>query len=589
MSTEQICGEVLDARTDIFSFGAVFWEMLTGQPPFGGKTSALVFDEILHRDPVAPSAISPVVPAAVDAIVARALQKNRNRRYQSFSELLMDLRQAPVTANVSGPSPAIVGTTATVARPRTRKPDSTRSRGLHALAVLPFANTANDPEIDYLSDGITETIINKLSQIGGLRVVPRSTVFRYKGREIDPVAAGAELKAKSVVTGRVLQRSGRLVVTVELINVRRHAQLWGEQYNRTAHDVLDVQQSIAAEVSTALELKLTGDDRQKLARRDTQDSAAYQAYIKGRFYWNKRTIDGLLQAIEHFQAAIEHDPHYARALAGLADTFNILGYYNGRPPADVYPQGKAAAARALEIDPAMAEAHASLGYARLFFDRDWPGAEQCFLEAIRLNPGYASAHQWYGWLLMVTRRWDEMMESMQRAHDLDPLSLVINEHYGYALSLVGRADEALAHLQTTVDLEPHFALAHLRIGAVHLSQGRMDDAIASLRTAVQLSSGQFAVGALGYVLALSGQRAEAEQLLAQLRERSQRVFVSPLESAYIYAGLDRADETFDALDQAVAQRISDVVRVDFLPWTPAIRSDPRFASLLATIGLPGKH
>jgi tetratricopeptide (TPR) repeat protein len=350
-------------------------------------------------------------------------------------------------------------------------------------------------------------------------------------------------------------------------------------------DIFDVQESIAAEVSRSLELKLNASDRQKLARRETEDSIAYESYLKGRFCWNKRTIDGLLQAVEHFQAAIDQDRRFARAYAGLADAFNILGYYNGRRPAEAYPRAKAAAARALDIDPGMAEAHASLGYARLFFDRDWSGAENSFLEAIRLNPAYPSGHQWYGWLLMVTRRWPEMIAAMRRAHDLDPLSLVINEHLGYALSLVGRHDEALRQLAATVDLDPNFALAHLRIGAVHLAEHRLDEAIAAMEAAVRLSSGRFGIGALGFTLALAGRRDAAEQILHDLRGRAAREFISPLEIAYVCAGLGDRNATFAALDRAVAERISDLVRIDFLLWPADIRSDPRYAALLATIGL----
>jgi serine/threonine protein kinase/tetratricopeptide (TPR) repeat protein len=586
MSTEQVQGETLDARTDIFSFGAMFAEMITGVQVFRGRTSALVFDAILHHDPDPPSTLCAWVPPALDAIVARALQKNRSRRYQTFGELLSDLRRValplkPVDAGSSSETSVRPISGAAAARKR----DSGRSRAIQALAVLPFANPAADPDIEYLCDGITESIINKLSQIRALRVIPRSTVFRYKGASTDPASIASDLKVRTLVTGRVSQRPGRLVVSVELVDARRQSQLWGQQYNRATADIFDLQESIAADVSRSLELKLNANDREKLARRDTDDSLAYQSYLKGRFYWNKRTIEGMVQAIEHFQAAIEQDAHYARAYAGLADTFNLLGYYNGRPPAEAYPRAKAAAARALEIDPAMAEAHASLGYARLFFDRDWRAAERSLIEAIRLNPSYASAHQWYGWLLMVTRRWPEMIAAMRRAHDLDPLSLVINEHLGYALSLVGRHDEALRQLAATVDLDPNFALAHLRIGAVHLAEFRLDEAIEAMETSVRLSGGRFGIGALGFTLALAGRRRDAEERLSDLEARSAREFISPLELAYIHAGLGQIDATFAALDRARAEHISDLVRLDFLPWPADIRSDPRYDALLEAIGL----
>ena len=585
MSTEQLQGDPLDVRTDIFSFGLVLYEMLTGRQAFSGNTPAMVFDAILHRAPVPPSRLNPDVPPALDALTERALQKNRERRYATMSALLVDLRRLiAVVGGVSVTASALATTERSARRAPARKSDSGKSRALGALAVLPFANVANDHELEYLSDGITESIINKLSSLRGLRVVPRSTVFRYKAAP-DLGVVAADLKVRTIVSGRVLQRAGHLVVNVELVDVKKQSQMWGHQYNRTVDDLLEVQEDIAAEISRSLELKLTGDDEKKLVRRDTHDSVAYQSYLKGRFYWNKRTIDGLLQANEHFQAAIDQDPQYALAYVGLADTFNIVGYYGGRRPSVVYPRAKAAAARALDIDPTMAEPHASLGFSRLFYDRDWAGAEQAFLEAIRINPTYASAHQWYAWLLMVTRRWDEMMRAMQRAHDLDPLSLVINDHLGYALELVGRTDEAMQQLQATLDLDPQFALTHQRLGGLYISQGRPEEAMAAFEMAVRLSSGRMGLGALGFAAATCGRRAQAEEVLTRLRDRSREQFVSPLEFAYVHAALGDVDACFEALDHAVAERISDLVRLDLLRWPMPIRDDPRFAALLSVLGL----
>jgi len=591
MSPEQLRGDDLDRRTDIFSFGLVLYEMLTGRQAFTAATTIMVADAILHHDPPPPSSANPLVPRGLDEAMARALAKDRERRYQTIAAMVADIttlragRHAvtgPIAAAPASPPPA-----AARARPA-RKSDSSKARTIGSLAVLPFINVAPDAgtEADYLSDGITENIINKLSQLAGLRVVPRTTVFRYKGTAIDPVAAAGELKARAVVVGRVLQRDRRLIVNVELVDVKKQAQLWGEQYNRPLADVFEVQEAIAAEISRSLQLKLSGDDQKKLAKRDTYDAAAYQAYLKGRFYWNRRSLDGLLQATEHFQHAIEIDPQYAPAHTGLSDTFNLLGYYNNRRPLEVYPRAQAAASRALEVDNSSAEAHASLGYTRLFFDRDWPGAEREFLDAIRLKPDYASAHQWYAWLLMATGRHDEMVAAMRRAQALDPLSLIVNAHLGYSLTIVGHLDEARQQLQATLDLDPNFALTYQKLGGLYLQQGSNDRAIEAFDSAVRLSSGRVALGFLGHAAGVAGRTDRAREALTTLEGFARERFVSPLEFALVHAGLGEADAAFAALGRAVDERISDLIRVRLLPWPDAVRRDSRFAALVARLGFP---
>ena len=587
MSTEQLRGEQIDVRTDIFSFGSVLYEMLTGGPPFRADTSALVFDAILHRNPEAPSAINAQVPPALDRIVAKALEKDRARRYGTFQEVVADLDllahstesvARPLTATASLPTPRPV---------RPRKRESTAPRSIDSLAVLPFLNVNKDADTDYLTDGITETIINKLSQLRALRVIPRTTVFRYKNAAIDPKVVSAELKVRAILMGRVLQRGGRLIVNTELVDAKKEAQLWGEQYNRAVSDIFELQEHIAAEIARSLQLTLSGEDHQKLVRRDTRDPAAYQSYLKGRFYWNKRSTEGLLQAIKHFQMAIEQDPEYAPAYVGLSDTFNVLGYYNGRRPLDTYPCAKAAVARAIEIDDSIGEAYASLGFATLFFDRDWDGAERAFLEAIRLNPRYASAHQWYGWWLMVMGRFDEMVAAMRRALELEPLSLIINDHYGYSLALAGRSAEAVQQLKATLDLDPGFALTHQQLGFVCLRDGRPEAAVEHLEAAVRASSGRVGTALLGCAAGLAGRRELACEMLHGLSGGAERRFVSPLDFALVHAGLNEIDEVFDALGRAIDERVSDLVRLNLFPWPHAVRDDRRFEAVLRQVGIGG--
>lgn len=590
MSTEQVRGEPLDGRTDIFSLGAVLYEMLTGRQAFGAQTPAMTFDAVLRRNPVPPSAFEPRVPRRLDEIVAKAVAKNREHRYGSATELLADVRALSLTRDVDTTQVPETRGNRSGANPRPTanpKTGSTRSKAIHSLAVLPFVNQAPEagPDADYLSDGLTESIINRLSQLPGLRVVPRSTVFRYKGASIDPMAAAAEMKAHAVVMGRVLARDHRLIVNVELVDVKRHAQLWGEHYSRPLADVLDIQEAMATEISRSLKLKLSGDEQKQLVKRDTLNAAAYHSYLRGRFYWNKRSGTALLQATEHFQAAIEEDPEYALAYAGLADTFTILGYYSIRRPTEAYPRAKAAAERALAIDPSMAEAHASLGYARLFFDRDWNEAEREFLEAIRLKPSYASAHQWLGWLLMATGRHQEMVEAMRRAQEIDPLSLIINTHLGYALSIVGRDEDALRQLEATVGLDPGFSLAHQHLGSVLWRQGHAGLAIEEFETAVRLSSNRNGLGLLGHATGATGRTDRAREVLETLNAASRDGFVSPLEFALVHAGLGDVDAAFTALDRAIDDRISDLIRIHLLPWPDAVREDARFPALITRVGL----
>jgi serine/threonine protein kinase/tetratricopeptide (TPR) repeat protein len=581
MSPEQVRGEAFDQRSDIWSFGLVLYELLTGVRAFGGATTAMVFDAILHKAPRPPSLINPVVPLALDHVITNALEKDPARRYQTMADVRGDLRRARESGSRTGTMSA-----STVVRgTRRRKPDSDKVNAIQSVAVLPFVNSGNDPDAEYLSDGITEGIINLLSRLRGLRVASRSAVFRYKSSTSDVKTIAAELKVRAVVLGRLYQRDQRLVVKVDLVDVKRQSQLWGEQYNRPQADIFDVQEGIAVEVARSLEVVLSGDDQKQLVKRHTGDGVAYRAYLRGRFCWNKRTVQGFLQAIEHFQEAIEQDPGYALAHTGLADTYNLLGYYNTQRPMQAYTRAKAAAARALEIDPSMAEAHGSLGYAHVFFDRDWPAAERSFGEAIRLHPSYASAHQWNGWYFIAMGQPEEALAAMQRAHAIDPLSLIINDHLGYCLALAGKSDAAIQQLKATLELDPNFAITHLRLGSLYLELGRTDEAIREIEIAVRLSEGGLGLGYLGHACGVAGDRARANSILDDLRARAVDRFVSPLDFALIHAGLADVDAVFASLSKAETERVSDLVRIRVLPWPDLVRSDARFTAFLRALGL----
>jgi TolB-like protein/predicted Zn-dependent protease len=442
-----------------------------------------------------------------------------------------------------------------------------------------------DPDSEYLGEGITESIMNKLSGLAGLRVVPRSVVFRYKGSDMDPSAIAREVNARAVVTGRILHRGDMLVIKAELVDSSTESQLWGDQYNRKFADIFAVQEEMAVEIVRSLRLKLSGQEQADLAKRFTESTKAYQAYLRGRHHWNKRTVDGLRQALVHFQEAIDLDPNYALAYTGLADTFNILGYYNTQRPHDAYPRGKAAAARALSLDESLSEAHASMGYIQLFYDLDWPGAARSFQRAVGLNPKYATAHHWYAWYLFVMQRFDEALAAMRRAQALDPLSLIINDHLGYALLLAGKPDEALGQLIKTRELDPSFPWTYWRLGSVYLALGRYDESIAAFDTVVQMTDGGVGLGYRGLAGAIAGREGDAGAVLARLEQLSRTRYVSPLEFALVYAGLGRVDDTLASLQRAYDDRASDFARVNLLPWPDAVRRDERFVALLRRIGV----
>ena len=427
--------------------------------------------------------------------------------------------------------------------------------------------------------------MNKLSAVAGLRVVPRSVVFRYKGSDMDPSKVAKEINARAVVTGRILHRGDTLIIKAELVDSATDSQLWGDQYNRKFSDIFAVQEDMAAEIARSLRLKLSGEEQAGLAKRFTESTMAYQAYLRGRFHWNKRTVEGLRQAIAHFEEAIELDPNYALAYTGLADTFNILGYYNTQRPRDAYPRGKAAASRALALDESLAEAHASMGYVQVFYDLDWPGAAKSFRRAVELNPKYATAHQWYGWYLFVMERFDEALAAMRRAQELDPLSLIINDHLGYALLLAGKPDDALAQLIKTRDLDPAFPWTYWRLGSVYLELQRYDESIAAFDVVVQKTDGGVGLGYKGLVCAIAGRGDDARAVLSRLEALSRSRYVSPLEFALVYAGLGQVDDAFASLERAYDDRVSDFARVNLLPWPDAVRNDVRFAALLRPLGV----
>ncbi|PYS80385.1 MAG: hypothetical protein DMF67_20580 [Acidobacteria bacterium] len=462
----------------------------------------------------------------------------------------------------------------------------TSARGINAIAVMPFRNAGGDPSTEWLSDGITESLINSLSPSPGLKVMSRNSVFRYKGKDVDPAQVARELGVSAVLTGRVEQRGEDLLVSVELIDARDDSHIWGEQYNRKLSDVLGVQQQIAREIASRLRARLQPGAAEP--KTYTHDGEAYQDYLRGRYFWNKRTEDGFRKAVGYFNQAIERDPNYALAYSGLADTYALMSDYSILPPNEAMPKARAAAERALALDDTLAEAHTSLAFVRMAYDWKWDEAGEDFRRAIELNPNYATAHQWYASYLVQVGRFGESLSEIRHAQELDPLSSIISANAGLFLYYAHQYEQATAQLHKTLEVNDQFGVAHLYLGYVFLQQpGHASDAVAEFQKAqAYMGDDPETLAALGNAYAAAGRRADAQKVLDQLRERSQHSYVSPYWLAVIYAGLGDREHAFDSLERAYQDRHPGMILLKYDPRFDPLRRDPRLTKLIQRIEQP---
>src|SRR5262249_39434474 len=568
MSPEQAEGKTVDHRSDIFSFGCLLYEAATGQRAFESESTIDTLHKIVHAPVPLVKDMNASAPGDLTRIVRRCLAKDPEERYQSIKEAAIELRD--VRRELEGAAeldttvpPSSVGSTigsdtggrVTSSGGQVSKAPTSSAEYivtgikqhkfatallltalvlggvglvayLHArstevaidsIAVLPFVNQNQDQDSEYLSDGLTESIINNLTQLPNLRVIPSASAFRYRGKDIDPLAAGKELGVRAILTGRMMQRGDNLVINAALVDVRDNKQLWGEQYNRKVADALAVQQEISREISERLRTKLSGEEQRQLTKRDTRNPEAYAFYLKGRYYWNKLTADNIGKAIEQFQGAADKDPNYALAYVGVADCYSLLEWYAGTPASETLPKGKAFAERALQLDDSLAEAHTSLGYAynELW---QWEKAEAEFKRALELNPSYPTGHHWYALFLIDQGRSDEALTEGRRAQELDPLSLIIGQNVAQAYLARGDINSSIEQARKLIDLDPRYSRTHQQLGFAFLKQGNHSEAIAELRKSVELTSqrDRYAVAALGYGYALAGRRAEASAVLKDL-------------------------------------------------------------------------
>jgi serine/threonine-protein kinase len=603
MSPEQVRGDDLDTRTDIFSLGLVLYEMATGRQAFSGGTGGVIIEAVLTRPPAPVRSINPDIPPRLEEIIDKALDKDRGQRHQHTAELLADLRQlkaeidsgrvgheASESATISDPSH--LSSTATqksrtlTSHTRGLRPQRV-SKIVDSLAVLPFENVSRDPENEYLSDGITGSLINILATVPKLRVMAQSTVFRFKGREIDPQVVGRELHVRAVLTGRMMQSGGSLRIGTELVDVATGSQLWGAQFDRKLGDIFVIQDEISNEISEKLRLQLTRTEKKRLVRRHTEDAEAYRLFLQGRHHWNRWTEEGFYKAIGYFQQAVAKDSGYALAYAGLAESYVLLGWNSYLPPKDAFPKAKAAAMTARHLDPDLGEAHTPLAAVLWLHDWQWGEAQSEFKRSLALNPAYPTANHWYAEYLMTMGRHVEAMTRIKNSQELDPLSLIINVAIGWASYMARRYDDAVDQLLRTAELDPNYPVTYWILGLLYRITGRYESAVAAGEKAVNLSGGSPLMrAALAHTYGKSGRAKDALQVLDDLSELANRKYVAPHFFAGIYIGLGDNNRAIECLEKSWDERCHWLIYLHLDPSMDDLRGNPRFQDLLRRAGLP---
>lgn len=620
---EQAQGLKADHRADVFSTGVLLYEMLAGTWPFRGKTALDVRYAVVYHKP------KPIIEARgedtpqlrrIEEILEKALAKSPDDRYQRIEDMRSELQEvlrevdddsslgttltdAPLTTptpswttrpRASWTTPRRVGIVTIAALLILALPfiayklyqpaESEATAGINSLAVMPFANS--DPHTEYLSDGITESLIENLSRVPNLKVKSRSTVFHYKGRETDPKKIGRELGVHALLSGTVVQKGDDFAVSVELIDVRDDTHIWGERYGRKVSEIVALPQQISRDVSQQLRSHADNVDHANLTRNYSPDSEAYRLYLQGRYNWNKRTVEGLRSGIDYFGKAIMRDQDYGLAYAGLADCYLLLNVYNVTSADESYPKAEAASKKALSINESLAEAHTSLAFVTYRYHLRYAEAEQHFKKAIGLNPNYATAHQWYASYLAALGRMNEAIVEAKTAHELEPFSLTIYSDYVRGLYYAGRLHDARKEALKLIEMDPNFGRGHYELGLVLEEEGKLEEAIAAFKTALKtLPDNNAALTALGHAQGLAGKRADAEKIISRLQELSKQQYVSPFQTAVVYAGLDERKLALDWLEKSQQERFNWLPFIQIDPVFKNLRSEARFLELSKSLGL----
>ncbi len=572
MAPEQILGNEVGPSADLYALGVVLYRLATGSVPFDGANLVALANQVLNAAPPAPRRARSELSPGLEALILRCLEKEPRRRPASAAEVVATLREI----RAGGPA-------------RTASPEVAAPAGtIRSLAVLPLENLSGDPLQEFFADGMTDALISDLAQIGALRVISRTTAMQYKGARLSLPEIGRALAVDAIVEGSVARHGDRVRVTVQLVDARADRSLWSRGYEREVGSVLTLQSEVARAVAEEIRIQLSPKEEARLTRARPVHPEAYDHYLRGRFYWSKRAPEALDQAIQEFRLAIEVDPLYAAAYSGLADCYSVIGAFRWKPSRDVFSRAKAAARRALELDPGLAEAHASLGFALEYNDWDWQGADEAYRRAIELNPGYATGHSWRSDFLTSLGRFDEAIEASLRAVALDPLSGIVVTSLGDCYYYARRYDEAVVRYREAMEIDPGFQLARFNLGRVFEEQGLFDEALAEFTIAVRaVGQDPEASTALGHGYAMAGQTERAEAIARRLEELWWEGRGAPYPIATIYAALGRLDEAFQWLERAFEERDRMIGMLRVHPRLDPLRGDPRFEDLARRVGIPG--